>query len=406
MKDDKQFKDWYKKKIEEHSEAPPEHVWLDIQDELDIENVWDNITYELNKDSRTVLFKRASYALATAAAIILFILAYIPSAIKNDQEGTYKKNETYKALSSVEPNLLTPQNEYATSTVSPNENRLINASLEKIQASFEKRLNAGFGKFLMRDENTESTDQIYPLESKTILLAYSSEASATLKENRQEEISDQTKEQEEKTKESRIQYYLGASGQFGNSWLLSNKTLYSIRESPYSAAKPKRSNAFSIMGGMVLNNKLDLQLETQVSNSNGQVYKEYLNGDFITNQIQLNYTSVKLLGRYRFVKQKENIPVSHHLVIGTYGSYLVNAVQDIADEKENISSNYRNYDLGIILGYEADSRISKNLTLSTGARIDPGIINVYKGSEQLPAEFNKTYTSSISVQLSLKYHLE
>jgi hypothetical protein len=131
-----------------------------------------------------------------------------------------------------------------------------------------------------------------------------------------------------------------------------------------------------------------------------------MDGNFVTNHIQLNYSSIRLIGRYQFIDTKENIPVSHHLEFGVYGSYLQNAYQDINSEKENLQSAYKNYDLGVVAGYSIETQLLKNFSLTTGVKVDPGMINVYEGTETMPAEFNKTYTSSFSIQLALKYKLQ
>jgi hypothetical protein len=82
--------------------------------------------------------------------------------------------------------------------------------------------------------------------------------------------------------------------------------------------------------------------------------------------------------------------------------YLNNASQIIESESNNIKPDYRNYDFGLLIGYEIDSQILPNYTLSTGVQIDPGLINIYRGTEELPASFNKTYNASIGVSISIK----
>jgi hypothetical protein len=202
-----------------------------------------------------------------------------------------------------------------------------------------------------------------------------------------------------------INYFFGITGKVGSSWLMNKKTQYSIRSSPYSTAYPNQGKSFGIIGGIDLTEKLSFQFDGLVHNENGQSYKEYSEGKLVNSRIYLNYTSLNILGRYRIVKSNLNLPVSQHFVMGFYGSYLKNAFQMLDEGKEDLDQLYKNYDFGLISGYDFDTKISRDFTLSTGLRYDPGLINIYKGGPSLPADFNKTYSSSVSICLSLKYNI-
>jgi hypothetical protein len=399
MKEDKHFRDWYKRRIESHSERPPEEIWEKIQDDLDIDNAWQHISAELKHQGRIVFLRHMGYAAAAAAAVILFILMLVPSQIA--ENNYYKHTQTVENKTYPAP--LTSIGEAEEINTAATRNNRENRLREKMISSLEQPLQ---GPELIMNENesvsnTDNTPEpgLTHLNSGDIRLAYNQgNPKNIIQTERTREIP--KLDNEEPPVRS---FYVGTSGQFSNSWLLSNKTLYSIRESPYSSVEPARNNAISIMAGLSFTDRFDMQFESQFNNNSGQIYNEYVNGDFITNQIQLKYTSFILSGRYRFIKESKHIPVSHHIVVGTYGSYLQHAYQDINQNTENIRGSYKNYDLGLIIGYEIDSKLTRSLVLSTGARIDPGLINIFKGSDDLPADFNRTYTTSLGVQVSLKY---
>ena len=65
------FLKWYKNKIESNNQEPPENIWGNIQDELDIEESWLFIKTHLNKKS----YINRQYLFAAAATILFFILA-------------------------------------------------------------------------------------------------------------------------------------------------------------------------------------------------------------------------------------------------------------------------------------------------------------------------------------------
>lgn len=402
MKEDK-FKYWYKNKIEESEEMPPETVWENIQDQLDIEKAWDNISEELDREDKVIIIRKASYTLAAAAAILLLILILTPP--KLEQRSTTPISEI------TNPYINIQNSETGKRPVYPSDNKFEEKLTAKIIDQYNRKTNVlnepGFRKNKMDEEQTSNDYIAEYITSHRIPLPVEKNPSGNIQNISGEKIDKKASpgEDEEFIENKKREYFIGTSGNFTNSWLLSNKTMNSIRNSPYSAAKPQRNNSFSLIGGINLNERLSLQIEALIEKSNGQDYQEYLNGKFINNQIHLNYSTLQVAGRYKFIKEGKHIPVSHNLVFGTYAGYLHNANQNINDEEENIRNKYKNYDLGVLFGYEIDSRISHNLILSTGVRIDPGLINIYTGSEEIPSEFNKTYTTSFSLQLSLKYNL-
>ena len=65
------FNKWYKNKIESLDQDPPEIVWENIQDDLDIDHSWVFVKDYLDKNSRN----RRQFIYAVAASLILFITA-------------------------------------------------------------------------------------------------------------------------------------------------------------------------------------------------------------------------------------------------------------------------------------------------------------------------------------------
>ncbi|MFW5754775.1 MAG: PorT family protein, partial [Marinilabiliaceae bacterium] len=83
------FLKWYKNKIESGEEEPPPELWDDIQNDLDIDQVYKRLEKSLARDRREVWLWRA-----TAAAGILLLLAtgalllFLP-----DQQSQFAREE-------------------------------------------------------------------------------------------------------------------------------------------------------------------------------------------------------------------------------------------------------------------------------------------------------------------------
>lgn len=393
------FTEWYKQKIESNPYDPPESVWNNIHDELDIENVWQRITYELHHEKRKVLQRTIPYA--AAAAILLLLLLLNPfkpqrsyelansELNKNfprlNQPVKQKKNirgEDYIAQRGISKEQSSADAAADLSTPAINPAASVTASTETKKEESESAVSE------LQKLNTLQANIDAPLPQ-TMIAENNLPGSKPAIASKEEE-------------KAQPKFYAGLSGELGKSWLLSNKTIYSITESPYSSANPASESAYGFMGGVKLNDKWSVELAAFFNNNSGQIYKEYMEGQLVTNQISLNYSTFNIKGRYKIISKTLNLPVSHNLMFGTYMGYLNNASQSIDSETSNIRPDYRNYDLGLLIGYEIDSQILPNYTLSTGIQIDPGLINIYKGNEELPASFNQTYNASIGINITIK----
>jgi len=397
MENKDQFKEWYKNKIESNPYDPPEDVWNSIHDELDIENVWQRISHQLYEDRKKILQRTIPYA--AAAAILLLLLLLNP--FKQQRTYDLANNELNKNFPGLNKSLKQETDKQgdlaAQRAISEEQSSAFIASDISIP-SIRPTASITVSSITKEEENDRVLSDLQKLNT----LPANLDASLPQPMIAARDIDDETTSAEKEKEKSQSDFYAGLSGELGKSWLLSNKTIYSITESPYSSANPSNDNAFGFLGGVKLNDKWSVELATILNDNRGQIYREYLDGQLVSNKYNLKYSSFSIKGRYKIISKTLELPVSHNIIFGTYMGYLNNASQIIESESNNIKPDYRNYDLGLLIGYEIDSQILPNYTLSTGIQIDPGLINIYKGNEELPASFNKTYNASIGVSISLK----
>jgi len=412
---------WYQTAVEESGGEPPEHVWNKIQDELDIDDTWQRISHELDRKWKRRT-RQLVYALAAAVLLLFALQILLPTGERaslrdsettriadEDQPAPEKKQQekTQQAPGKQQPEQLQPGP--AEQETTPEERLAMN---EKASVADESRKKDKEGAIAERKDpgSEEANEALADQPSVTLDKASPAQVQLDVETNDQlAALPDRgiavSQPQGEKEPTQPVRYYAGISGEVGNSWLLSNKTIYSIRKSPYSSASPDIGKSYGIMGGAALTDKLDLQAEALFTSETGQKYREYAGGQVLNNQIHLNYSSLKITGRYKIIGSSFQLPVSHHLVMGAYGSYLKNAQQQTDGESENIKGAYKNYNLGVVVGYELDTHIAPQYSLSAGVRFNPGFINIYEGTSMLPAQFNKTYSSSVNLHIALKYNL-
>src|SRR6056297_429851 len=398
MADNNKFSKWYKERIESNPEFPPGHVWEDIKDDLDIADTWQRIDQKFTREKRIRTYIFSGIA---AAAVFGFLLLVDIPPVMNPALPDYSDEIliTEKKSSELSPVVFDQEEEVAfpdKNIVHGNdvmaqrirnkemiESSPVNRPLDRLRSADLKRINSKIS--LLNEGNESSSMPLFAMTEKTIA-------------ETEKEISEPVN--------SKNTYYFGLSGQMNNSLMLSNKTIYSINESPYSQVRPQQSGRIGLVAGLKLSERFGAQAEFYINNLKGQTFREYRDGELIDNQIQLGYSSLQLISDYKFIKSSQKLPFSHHILLGVYGSYLKNASQSYLMQEEDPLSEYKKFDAGFIIGYSLQTSIMQNVNISADLRLDPGIINIYEGSSYLPKEFNRTYNSSFLVGLSFTYNFQ
>ncbi len=426
----------YRAAVENPTQEPSEQVWENIQEELDIDDTWYRISQRLDQ-SWKIRTRRLVYALAAVALLFFALEIFLPSTQKHpantittgqmakeesgettperqkespaQAEGQQQKSkggETDQGSEDAEwPQQAAPSKE-------TERHEQLALAKEKSQEKQESQTTDA-GKPGGKGQKTPPPTNTDPGGSSSNLLARAESVPVTVETDRQELLASMPasatpsfteQEGQESPGSTPARFYAGMTGEMGNSWLLSNKTIHSIRKSPYSSASPETGNSYGLIAGMPLSERFEVQLEALITHETGQKYREYINGQVTHNQIQLNYTTLNMAARYEVIRSSFKLPLSHHLLLGAYGSYLKNAREMTNGETENIRGAYKNYNLGLVMGYEMSTPIASSYTLSAGVRLNPGFINIYDGTRSLPARFNKTYSTPLSLHLSLRYN--
>ncbi len=396
MSEKREFSKWYKERIENNPEFPPGNVWGDIQDELDVSDTWEKIDRKFRRERRQKNITISGIAAAAIIALLLLIDtgAFLTPAVSN-HSGEILLSEEKSSRGKI--------------TIRQSDKNIeiqeINKPIDDpgrsilAQQIFAKQSKEKYGREKRISITLNDPDKISPKEQLLVEpILPTEDMFAQLGDNEFE--TEEIEKQKDKTN-----YYLGFSGQISSSLMLSNKTLYSINQSPYSQVRPGQSNRFGVLAGIRLSERFSTQTEFYLNSIKGQTFREYQGGELIENQIQLSYSSLQLLTDYKFIKGSPKLPFSHHILIGAYGSYLKNVSQSYLLAEADPNAEYKEYDAGLIVGYSLQAHLIKNINISADFRLDPGIINIYEGSTYLPKEFNKTFNSALHIGLSFSYNL-
>ena len=389
------FVNWYKNKIESSDLNPPEIVWENIQNELDINQSWQIINNHLAY-KETVKRNRV---LAIAASLLIFISAGAYWMLKtNETIQDFQKQA--KEVNIAEKKILESGSNPIVEIVAENTKSL----KQNVKDTFQKELP--IGKVFQQDtiksgnKNIDKIDHTpyisyAKLDQKEIGLKYSNNELRLAKI----ELADQKVKSD---RQAFTKLYFGATGQLANTWLLNEKTYSGMESSSLTSSNASFGSNFGVYMGTNLTKNIDLQLDFNFLAQNNQNYNEYINGHYVENQMQFNYSQLALSFRYYFIS-KRFVQGEHGINLGGYVAYLNNAYQTIDGQITNLSRNYNSFDYGICLSYEYVFPAYKQLGIGTGFRAYYGLQNIYAGDEYIPAYLNETKNASINLSLSLKY---
>ena len=305
---------WYKSIIESGREIPPEKVWEEIQNELDIDLVWSRVDEEMGrqraKKRMNVFALAASFFLVIALGGIMF---YLINTRRYDSSGLSEQvpvSEEYNDIIATDkPGGIEPSTTLATAV--PEKVPVT----EPVPAPYDPEE-------FPREETFAGHDLMKPVSP---LLSQSIPLNGELTEVpvrykvKPEPVVNET------TVKPFSSLYIGLSGQLANTWLMNNKTLRGMKRTEFTATHPSFGKSFGLMLGSNLTGRLDFQTEFFLITQNRQNYNEYLYGRYVSNKLELDYYTMSFRVKY----QLKNQGLSHRLTGGGYIGYMKNATRDI-----------------------------------------------------------------------------
>jgi len=401
------FLKWYKNTVESNDLVPHLSTWDKIQDELDIDNSWEAIESYLNRRTSFI----AGLRISVAASLMVLTLAgagwiYFSTIRPDKQRGTseillVEGNDT-KAVEDAEkfirqkdapskitidetPEILEKEAKQSRILLASLNNELKEVSPDNIDfkdyASEKQR--SDIEKLSVGDPNI--TGQQYIDYSNLIV------------------DSDIVKYSEQKkTRKTFRKFYVGTRGQLANTWLVNKKTISGFKSTSLVSTNATFGSNFGFFAGTNLLNRLDLQADFNILAQNNQDYNEYVDGQYVTSKLKLDYSQLALSLRYN-INSYSFMEGEHGINIGGYLAYLHNAYQDIDGQIKYLSDSYNNIDYGLMLGYEYIFPLYGHLGLGTGLRAYYGLNNIYSGDGYIPSYMNVTNNASVNITVSLKY---
>ncbi|MFO8001059.1 MAG: PorT family protein [Marinilabilia sp.] len=404
------FLKWYKNKIESANEEPPPEIWEEIQNDLDIDQVYERLEESLAKDRRKVWLWRAS----AAAGILLLISAgtlmlFSPQPQQEENAIAQKEEQAVEPSDSVrtiQPDLLPFDSKVARLEKQPSEEKediQINQNIEtpgKVLVDIQESDTAQEQEQEM-DENKPDLEYEFTPSGKTEF-AFSEPGLTPVNSGLTEPTGLTSPLPEAKPigeEKAFSKFTVVASGEIANTWLVNNKTLEGMDPNEFTATRPTFTSNYGFGLETNLSGRWDLVSQISLTRQQGQNYEEYIQGHYVSNNTNLEYFDVSLRARYQPFREN----MYHTLSAGLYNGFLKSASQHTDGETNDITPEYTGTDFGIIAGYEYRAPLSDHLTLGTGIFLRTGLKNVFSGNEMISSNLNQSYNTSFNFSLSLGY---
>lgn len=214
---------------------------------------------------------------------------------------------------------------------------------------------------------------------------------------------DQPKDSAQRNQPERAKWQIGVIGSIKNTWLINPETANGLKRSSLNDTRVTFGKEFGITLQRSMGGTADIQFEYYFYSQIGQRYHEYINALYQTKDVRLKYQKFQVVYRTR-VWRNFDAPALY-ATGGIRISRLTLADTSIGNESQEVTQEYRPWDYGFILGGEAEFKLTDKLLLVSGLRASYGLRNIYLGTDQAPAEFNKTHTASAGLMVGIKYRI-
>lgn len=418
----------YKNWVENLKEPAPEEAWNAVADQLDIDAAWNGISETLDLDdvwtnvetqlppatplttNDPIAFPKVFWI--ASALILLTLTTPLPETRQRPVKTVRVEISASDTIRSEMPKLMLPTDTVQTyrkarsesgrfSTVAGAHSK--DTTLKDNVLKQDKQLPAHSTGNLLAD--IIAAEQASSMEH---TLAEAPTDSLTVRKLQVDTISELVKPYKSKDSThqhpARQRWELGVIGSVKNTWLLNPETANGLKRSSLNDTRLTFGKEFGVLIQRNISESSDIRVEYYFFSEIGQRYNEYINALYQSKNVTLRYHKVQILYRTRILHKIQS--PSLYALGGFNLSRLRVADSSIGNEHQNITRQYQPWDYGLVLGAEADFRLSDKLTLNTGLRMAYGFRNVYLGTAQTPSEFNKTHTASIGLAIGLRYRIQ
>ena len=185
---------------------------------------------------------------------------------------------------------------------------------------------------------------------------------------------------------------------YNSSWLLNNETRSSYDKNSLISTDLTYKENWGLAINYSITEKSSIATEVYVVGKAGQQYRMYQEGEYLKKGLELHYFKLYLQYQQNFLFYGENNSNWFTAKAGAYAGSLQKKLGEIRQEE----NSYANLDYGVKLALGQENSFGRFI-LGYGISAERGLNNVFRGSERLPAEFNKTYIFNVGSYLNMRF---
>jgi hypothetical protein len=454
---DKALIELYRIQAANRDETPPETCWDEISTQLDIEEIWDSISLELdnilpvNKSIKEASTGETIAIFSRVASLILSLFAIWFLMLSDNRKTSSTQSGLSSIINTIDLNEYpsrpekTPAPEKTLSVKTIKETTsLSNIILNQKENFFESKDPSSkirtpkngeantINVHLIPDPKIESPlTSIYPEEEASdssdinssnplkpiailtfsliqqpVLLMPSPVIIIESDDHKEtEDTSDKNLTLPDGQSQKLNKFSVGISLNEKNTWMISQETIDGFSRQKLNTTKATFLYDFGIILRYTLNERWSLEGNTFISSKSGQSYKQYQYGSYGSKAYELKYFSFELITRYGLNNSSRTKNFKSYPVAGGYFSHLSSAFKTMNNITYNVSGDYDPIDYGVIFGYELEITLFKHVAIVPGVHLKYGIPNIFVDLPGIPEYLHYTRNASLEFRLNLIFPL-
>ena len=423
------FENLYRKIVNGFNESPPESVWQNIQDNLDIDEVWSQIDNKLPVNPI-----KSSYSPVTQIInyVLFFLLLFffksntdqpllpLDGFLSSSEDTSFVEENMEKEVPTQidkDENFLAAKKEIKNDEIKSKtaENRENTFDQNSISVNSKPTSNLVIKNPIKKENDTVDVIEAESIVNQKIEETYyitryaklnylvplaadfESTLIATVPKIKRIEIlpsTDTTKNIIPFIKFSGI----GIVGNMKNSWIINNATRASFNNEALINTEASYTNDFGISSQFEMRSQQIIQLSYWFSAKHKQNYFQYYNANYTKKEFNIAYQSFSIDFLQPLFSSKS------YLILGFQLAKIGSVQETLAGNLYDLSDNYSDWNYGVDLGLQRKFNIRPKLSFQPALRLHYGLRNIFNGNEFIPKEFDYTRPASISLDLRFLYH--
>lgn len=200
-------------------------------------------------------------------------------------------------------------------------------------------------------------------------------------------------------------WYIGGGAVLQKTTLLNPINSRSLVKGSGVMSSPNLNVSINLNVMKQLKNRNAFSAFVMLNNNKSQRYTETNFDEVAEGQISLDYVLVGANYHSRLLESYDNT-LSLNSVMGLYSAINTGISEHKNTEQiDFLKGGFRNYDVGVSFGFETNFYLNSKWMIYSDLIYQLGVINIFNGTDKVPADFFHTQTSSLNLGVGIRRKL-